>query len=134
MAAVGDDSEWELIGEQNVVCEFSERKNSEFLRHGAVIHVCGLHTAQPFLQVDNSGFAGKFEDTNGTCLLYAEREQPEVNDAVTGGEPARFELVATSSKVLILEPIKLTEKQAEEETQQRDSAPDATSTNIQSAE
>ncbi|XP_068933145.1 general transcription factor 3C polypeptide 6 isoform X3 [Petaurus breviceps papuanus] len=68
-----DEEEDEEEEEQLVMVELSGIIDSEFLtRCGNKCKILGIDTERPILQVDSYVFAGEYEDTLGTCVVFEE--------------------------------------------------------------
>ncbi|XP_036758871.2 general transcription factor 3C polypeptide 6 isoform X1 [Manis pentadactyla] len=62
-----------LLLEQLVVVELSGIIDSDFLsKCDGRCKILGIDTARPILQVDSYVFAGEYEDTLGTCVIFEE--------------------------------------------------------------
>ncbi|XP_049754988.1 general transcription factor 3C polypeptide 6 isoform X4 [Elephas maximus indicus] len=75
MAAAEDRrcEEWEEEEEQLVLVELSGIIDSDFLsKCENKCKILGIDTERPIMQVDNYVFAGEYEDTLGTCVIFEE--------------------------------------------------------------
>lgn len=74
----------ERIEEQFVLVELSGIIDTDFLsKCENKCKILGIDTERPILQVDSYVFAGEYEDTLGTCVIFEEgieRVDPEGND------------------------------------------------------
>ncbi|KAL1763666.1 general transcription factor 3C polypeptide 6 [Sigmodon hispidus] len=79
-----EEEEEEDIEEQFVLVELSGIIDSDFLsKCENKCKILGIDTEKPILQVDTYVFAGEYEDTLGTCVIFeegVERADPEGND------------------------------------------------------
>uniref|UniRef100_A0A8C6RRM4 General transcription factor 3C polypeptide 6 n=1 Tax=Nannospalax galili TaxID=1026970 RepID=A0A8C6RRM4_NANGA len=79
-----DEAEEEEEEEQFVLVELSGIIDSDFLsKCENKCKILGIDTERPILQVDNYVFAGEYEDTLGTCVIFEESVEhvdPEGND------------------------------------------------------
>lgn len=80
-----EDEEEEIEeAEQFVLVELSGIIDSDFLsKCENKCKILGIDTEKPILQVDSYVFAGEYEDTLGTCVIFeegVERVDPEGND------------------------------------------------------
>ncbi|XP_075410783.1 general transcription factor 3C polypeptide 6 isoform X2 [Tenrec ecaudatus] len=68
-----DCEEWEEEEEQLVLVELSGIIDSDFLsKCENKCKILGIDTEKPIMQVDNYVFAGEYEDTLGTCVIFEE--------------------------------------------------------------
>ncbi|XP_029800633.1 general transcription factor 3C polypeptide 6 isoform X2 [Suricata suricatta] len=68
-----DEDEEEEDAEQLVLVELSGIIDSDFLsKCENKCKILGIDTERPILQVDNYVFAGEYEDTLGTCVIFEE--------------------------------------------------------------
>ncbi|XP_053448660.1 general transcription factor 3C polypeptide 6 [Nycticebus coucang] len=68
-----EDTEEEEEEEQLVLVELSGIIDSDFLsKCGNKCKILGIDTERPILQVDSYVFAGEYEDTLGTCVVFEE--------------------------------------------------------------
>ncbi|XP_031203936.1 general transcription factor 3C polypeptide 6 isoform X2 [Mastomys coucha] len=79
-----EEEEEEIEEEQFVLVELSGIIDSDFLsKCENKCKILGIDTERPILQVDSYVFAGEYEDTLGTCVIFeegVERVDPEGND------------------------------------------------------
>ncbi|XP_028624868.1 general transcription factor 3C polypeptide 6 isoform X2 [Grammomys surdaster] len=79
-----EEEEEEEIEEQFVLVELSGIIDSDFLsKCENKCKILGIDTERPILQVDSYVFAGEYEDTLGTCVIFeegVERVDPEGSD------------------------------------------------------
>ncbi|ERE84306.1 general transcription factor 3C polypeptide 6-like protein [Cricetulus griseus] len=79
-----EDEEEEIEEEQFVLVELSGIIDSDFLsKCENKCKILGIDTEKPILQVDSYVFAGEYEDTLGTCVIFeegVERVDPEGTD------------------------------------------------------
>uniref|UniRef100_A0A8D0TFL9 General transcription factor 3C polypeptide 6 n=1 Tax=Sus scrofa TaxID=9823 RepID=A0A8D0TFL9_PIG len=109
----GDGDEDEEEAEQLVLVELSGIIDSDFL--SKVEHKCkilGINTERPILQVDGYVFAGEYEDTLGTCVIF--EENVEHVDA-EGNNKTVLKYKCHTMKKLSMTRTLLTEKKEGEE-------------------
>lgn len=79
-----EEEEEEIEEEQFVLVELSGIIDSDFLsKCENKCKILGIDTERPILQVDSYVFAGEYEDTLGTCVIFeegVERVEPEGPD------------------------------------------------------
>ncbi|XP_074043468.1 general transcription factor 3C polypeptide 6 isoform X1 [Macrotis lagotis] len=99
--------------EQLVMVELSGIIDSEFLtRCGNKCKILGIDTERPILQVDSYVFAGEYEDTLGTCVVF--EENTDQVDA-EGNHKTELKYKCHTMKKLSMTRTLLTEKKEGEE-------------------
>ncbi|KAM8999984.1 general transcription factor 3C polypeptide 6 [Sarcophilus harrisii] len=100
--------------EQLVMVELSGIIDSEFLtRCGNKCKILGIDTERPILQVDSYVFAGEYEDTLGTCVVF--EENTDQVDA-EGNHKTELKYKCHTMKKLSMTRTLLTEKKEGEES------------------
>ncbi|XP_041375923.1 general transcription factor 3C polypeptide 6-like [Gigantopelta aegis] len=112
------EDEWEE--ESTLVVELSGVIDKDFLmKDQQECHVLGIDTERPLLQIGSYVFSGKYEDSLGTCVLFAENSQTDsaskkksLLSAASG--PAKLNYLCHTRKKLIMQRAFLNEKKSEE--------------------
>ncbi|XP_025975696.1 general transcription factor 3C polypeptide 6 isoform X1 [Dromaius novaehollandiae] len=105
--------EEEEVEEQLVMVELSGIIDSDFLEKCEnKCKILGIETERPILQVDRYVFAGEYEDTLGTCLVF--EENAEHVDA-EGNQKLQLKYKCHTMKKLNMTRTLLTEKKEGEE-------------------
>ncbi|XP_052019850.1 general transcription factor 3C polypeptide 6 isoform X2 [Apodemus sylvaticus] len=108
-----EEEEEEIEEEQFVLVELSGIIDSDFLsKCENKCKILGIDTERPVLQVDSYVFAGEYEDTLGTCVIFeegVERVEPE------GNEKTVLKYKCHTMKKLSMTRTLLTEKKEGEE-------------------
>ncbi|XP_036621707.1 general transcription factor 3C polypeptide 6 [Trichosurus vulpecula] len=108
-----EEEEEEEEEEQLVMVELSGIIDSEFLtRCGNKCKILGIDTERPILQVDSYVFAGEYEDTLGTCVVF--EENTDQVDA-EGNHKTELKYKCHTMKKLSMTRTLLTEKKEGEE-------------------
>ncbi|XP_053160529.1 general transcription factor 3C polypeptide 6 isoform X1 [Hemicordylus capensis] len=108
-----EDGEEVVVEEQLVMVELSGIIDSEFLEKCEnKCKILGIDTERPILQVDRYVFAGEYEDTLGTCVVFEEN-----NDHVDaeGNQKLQLKYKCHTMKKLNMTRTLLTEKKEGEE-------------------
>ncbi|XP_034847725.1 general transcription factor 3C polypeptide 6 isoform X2 [Mirounga angustirostris] len=109
-----DREEEEEEAEQLVLVELSGIIDSDFLsKCGNKCKILGIDTERPILQVDSYVFAGEYEDTLGTCVIF--EENVEQGDA-EGSSKTVLKYKCHTMKKLSMTRTLLTEKKEGEES------------------
>ncbi|CAD7678235.1 unnamed protein product [Nyctereutes procyonoides] len=109
-----DADEDEEEAEQLVLVELSGIIDSDFLsKCENKCKILGVDTERPILQVDNYVFAGEYEDTLGTCVIF--EENVEHGDA-EGSSKTVLKYKCHTMKKLSMTRTLLTEKKEGEES------------------
>ncbi|XP_014636648.1 PREDICTED: general transcription factor 3C polypeptide 6 [Ceratotherium simum simum] len=109
----GDGEEEEEEAEQLVLVELSGIIDSDFLsKCENKCKILGIDTERPILQVDSYVFAGEYEDTLGTCVIF--EENVEHVDA-EGNNKTVLKYKCHTMKKLSMTRTLLTEKKEGEE-------------------
>lgn len=99
------DDEWEEE-EQLVVVELSGIINNDFLsKCRGTCKILDIDSEKPMMQVGQYVFAGEYEDTLGTCVLF--EEGPEKRKVDSGPE---LKYICHTVKKLMMQRIFLTDK------------------------
>ncbi|XP_006840049.1 PREDICTED: general transcription factor 3C polypeptide 6 [Chrysochloris asiatica] len=117
MAATEDRrrEEWEEEEEQLVLVELSGIIDSDFLsKCENNCKILGIDTERPIMQVDNYVFAGEYEDTLGTCVIFEEDVEEHVD--AEGNNKTVLKYKCHTMKKLSMTRTLLTEKKEGEET------------------
>ncbi|KAM8892003.1 general transcription factor 3C polypeptide 6 isoform 2-T2 [Spinachia spinachia] len=97
------EDEWE---EELVVVELSGIINNDFMaKCRGKCKILGIDSEKPMMQVGQYVFAGEYEDTLGTCVLFEEKPQKEKGDRVPG-----LKYMCHTAKKLMMQRIFLVEK------------------------
>ncbi|KAL3853637.1 hypothetical protein ACJMK2_017167 [Sinanodonta woodiana] len=67
-----DDSEYEEE-ETHIIVELSGIMETDYLSKANECKILGIDTDRPILQLDHYIFAGEYQDTLGTCMLFEEK-------------------------------------------------------------
>ncbi|KAM7414466.1 hypothetical protein PAMA_019336 [Pampus argenteus] len=119
------DDEWEEE-EQLVVVELSGIINNDYLfKGGGTCKILDIDSEKPMMQVGQYVFAGEYEDTLGTCVLFEE----QLHKGNTDSDP-ELKYMCHTVKKLMMQRIFLTDKKESETNtagscdsdEQRDSA------------
>lgn len=99
--------------EQLVLVELSGIIDSDFLsKCENKCKILGIDTERPILQVDNYVFAGEFEDTLGTCVIF--EENVEHVDAEGNNKPVLKYKCHTMKKLSMTRTLLTDKKEGEE--------------------
>ncbi|XP_041651998.1 general transcription factor 3C polypeptide 6 isoform X2 [Cheilinus undulatus] len=99
------DDEWEEE-EQLVVVELSGIINNDFLtKCRGTCKILDIDSEKPMMQVGQYVFAGEYEDTVGTCVLFEEGPQKGKADSAP-----ELKYTCHTTKKLMMQRIFLTEK------------------------
>ncbi|XP_027488825.1 general transcription factor 3C polypeptide 6 isoform X1 [Corapipo altera] len=108
-----DEAEEDEVEEQLVMVELSGIIDSDFLEKCEnKCKILGIETEKPILQVDRYVFAGEYEDTLGTCVVF--EENTEHVDA-EGNQKVQLKYKCHTVKKLNMTRTLLTEKKEGEE-------------------
>ncbi|KAM7118135.1 general transcription factor 3C polypeptide 6 isoform 1-T1 [Ciconia maguari] len=108
-----DEAEEDEVEEQLVMVELSGIIDSDFLEKCEnKCKILGIETERPILQVDRYVFAGEYEDTLGTCVVF--EENTEHVDA-EGNQKVQLKYKCHTMKKLNMTRTLLTEKKEGEE-------------------
>ncbi|XP_032999502.1 general transcription factor 3C polypeptide 6 isoform X2 [Lacerta agilis] len=106
------DGEEVEVEEQLVMVELSGIIDSDFLEKCEnKCKILGIDTERPILQVDRYVFAGEYEDTLGTCLVFEENEDHDAE----GNPKIQLKYKCHTMKKLNMTRTLLTEKKEGEE-------------------
>ncbi|XP_075410782.1 general transcription factor 3C polypeptide 6 isoform X1 [Tenrec ecaudatus] len=109
-----DCEEWEEEEEQLVLVELSGIIDSDFLsKCENKCKILGIDTEKPIMQVDNYVFAGEYEDTLGTCVIFEEDGEEHVD--AEGNNKTMLKYKCHTMKKLNMTRTLLTEKKEGEE-------------------
>ncbi|XP_066466810.1 general transcription factor 3C polypeptide 6 [Tiliqua scincoides] len=108
------DQEGEEVQEQLVMVELSGIIDSDFLEKCEnKCKILGIDTERPILQVDRYVFAGEYEDTLGTCVVFEEnKDQVDAE----GNQKLQLQYKCHTMKKLNMTRTLLTEKKEGEES------------------
>ena len=115
--------EWEIVEEQLVHVELSggifqdDLSRSSDQGSAPFSKFVGLDTAEPFVQLGNQIFVGKYVDSVGTSLFFADDDAPrpvEENDPVFNAKApvTKLKFECKTDKKLVLQRVFLQEKDA----------------------
>ncbi|XP_029800631.1 general transcription factor 3C polypeptide 6 isoform X1 [Suricata suricatta] len=108
-----DEDEEEEDAEQLVLVELSGIIDSDFLsKCENKCKILGIDTERPILQVDNYVFAGEYEDTLGTCVIFEENVE---HGDTEGSNKTVLKYKCHTMKKLSMTRTLLTEKKEGEE-------------------
>ncbi|KAK7501105.1 hypothetical protein BaRGS_00007590 [Batillaria attramentaria] len=104
--------EWE--DESLVVIELTGAKDLQLLKADTIeAQILGPDTERPVMMVNGSTYAGRYEDSLGSCLIFQEKDVPvsSTKSGFISQKPStNLELVCHSDKKLVLQPAFLLEK------------------------
>ncbi|KAM4680029.1 general transcription factor 3C polypeptide 6 isoform 2-T2 [Amazona ochrocephala] len=107
-----EDEEEEEVEEQLVMVELSGIIDSDFLEKCEnKCKILGIETEKPILQVDRYVFAGEYEDTLGTCVVFEENTEHDAE----GNQKVQLKYKCHTVKKLNMTRTLLTEKKEGEE-------------------
>ncbi|XP_053160603.1 general transcription factor 3C polypeptide 6 isoform X2 [Hemicordylus capensis] len=107
-----EDGEEVVVEEQLVMVELSGIIDSEFLEKCEnKCKILGIDTERPILQVDRYVFAGEYEDTLGTCVVFEENNDHDAE----GNQKLQLKYKCHTMKKLNMTRTLLTEKKEGEE-------------------
>ncbi|XP_025921307.1 general transcription factor 3C polypeptide 6 isoform X1 [Apteryx rowi] len=107
-----EEEEEEEVEEQLVMVELSGIIDSDFLEKCEnKCKILGIETERPILQVDRYVFAGEYEDTLGTCLVFEENAEHDAE----GNQKLQLKYKCHTMKKLNMTRTLLTEKKEGEE-------------------
>ncbi|XP_062848324.1 general transcription factor 3C polypeptide 6 [Trichomycterus rosablanca] len=107
------EDEWDEE-EQVVVAELSGMINSDVLSGpGGVCKIVGMSTEQPILQLGRYVFAGQYEDSLGTCVIFEEHPQDQ---AGSDQNPALQYKCHTTKKLMLQRTFLYERKEGEAST------------------
>ncbi|XP_015671129.1 general transcription factor 3C polypeptide 6 isoform X1 [Protobothrops mucrosquamatus] len=113
MEAAGGAQEAEEVEEQLVVVELSGIIDSDFLEKcDNKCKILGIDTERPILQIDRYIFAGEYEDTLGTCVVFEENHE---HVDVEGNQKLQLKYKCHTMKKLNMTRTLLIEKKEGEE-------------------
>ncbi|XP_053918409.1 general transcription factor 3C polypeptide 6 isoform X2 [Cuculus canorus] len=102
----------EEVEEQLVMVELSGIIDSDFLEKCEnKCKILGIETERPILQVDRYVFAGEYEDTLGTCVVFEENTEHDAE----GNQKVQLKYKCHTMKKLNMTRTLLTEKKEGEE-------------------
>ncbi|XP_039207134.1 general transcription factor 3C polypeptide 6 isoform X1 [Crotalus tigris] len=105
--------EAEEVEEQLVVVELSGIIDSDFLEKcDNKCKILGIDTERPILQIDRYIFAGEYEDTLGTCVVFEENHE---HVDVEGNQKLQLKYKCHTMKKLNMTRVLLIEKKEGEE-------------------
>ncbi|XP_050171851.1 general transcription factor 3C polypeptide 6 isoform X3 [Myiozetetes cayanensis] len=108
-----DEAEEDEVEEQLVMVELSGIIDSNFLEKCEnKCKILGIETERPILQVDGYVFAGEYEDTLGTCVVFEENAE---HVDVEGNQKVQLKYKCHTVKKLNMTRTLLTEKKEGEE-------------------
>ncbi|XP_023578103.1 general transcription factor 3C polypeptide 6 isoform X2 [Octodon degus] len=108
-----DDDEEEEEAEQFVLVELSGIIDSDFLsKCENKCKILGIDTARPIMQLDSYVFAGEYEDTVGTCVIFEENVEHDTE----GNSKTVLKYKCHTMKKLSMTRTLLTEKKEGEES------------------
>ncbi|KAJ7395610.1 General transcription factor 3C polypeptide 6 [Pitangus sulphuratus] len=108
-----DEAEEDEVEEQLVMVELSGIIDSGFLEKCEnKCKILGIETERPILQVDRYVFAGEYEDTLGTCVVFEENTE---HVDVEGNQKVQLKYKCHTVKKLNMTRTLLTEKKEGEE-------------------
>ncbi|ELW69306.1 General transcription factor 3C polypeptide 6 [Tupaia chinensis] len=111
---IWEDDDEEKEEKQLILVEFSGIIDSDFLsKCDNKCKILGIDTERPILQVDNYVFAGKYEGTLGTCVIF--EENVEHVDAEGNNKTVLKHKCHTMKKLSMIRTL-LTEKKEGEES------------------
>ncbi|KAK3610561.1 hypothetical protein CHS0354_008997 [Potamilus streckersoni] len=122
-----DDSEYEEE-ETHIVVELSGIMETDYLSKAKDCKILGIDTDRPVLQLDHYIFAGEYQDTLGTCMLFEEKSKTgDVNTGESSTQENRekatkdleFKLLCT--KKLCMQRAFLKSRQEKKETENKQS-------------
>ncbi|KAM6354813.1 general transcription factor 3C polypeptide 6 isoform 2-T2 [Podargus strigoides] len=107
-----DEAEDDEVEEQLVMVELSGIIDSDFLEKCEnKCKILGIETERPILQVDRYVFAGEYEDTLGTCVVFEENTEHDAE----GNQKVQLKYKCHTMKKLNMIRTLLTEKKEGEE-------------------
>ncbi|XP_029887762.1 general transcription factor 3C polypeptide 6 isoform X2 [Aquila chrysaetos chrysaetos] len=107
-----DEAEEDEVEEQLVMVELSGIIDSDFLEKCEnKCKILGIETERPILQVDRYVFAGEYEDTLGTCVVFEENTEHDAE----GNQKVQLKYKCHTMKKLNMTRTLLTEKKEGEE-------------------
>ncbi|XP_056342311.1 general transcription factor 3C polypeptide 6 isoform X2 [Oenanthe melanoleuca] len=107
-----DGAEDDEVEEQLVMVELSGIIDSDFLEKCEnKCKILGIETERPILQVDRYVFAGEYEDTLGTCVVFEENTEQDAE----GNQKVQLKYKCHTVKKLNMTRTLLTEKKEGEE-------------------
>ncbi|XP_068794148.1 general transcription factor 3C polypeptide 6 isoform X4 [Struthio camelus] len=107
-----EEEEEEEVEEQLVMVELSGIIDSDFLEKCEnKCKILGIETERPILQVDRYVFAGEYEDTLGTCVVFEENAEHDAE----GNPKLQLKYKCHTMKKLNMTRTLLTEKKEGEE-------------------
>ncbi|XP_071405015.1 general transcription factor 3C polypeptide 6 isoform X2 [Pithys albifrons albifrons] len=107
-----EEDEEDEVEEQLVMVELSGIIDSDFLEKCEnKCKILGIETERPILQVDRYVFAGEYEDTLGTCVVFEENTEQDAE----GNQKLQLKYKCHTVKKLNMTRTLLTEKKEGEE-------------------
>nr|XP_046248959.1 general transcription factor 3C polypeptide 6 [Scatophagus argus] len=121
------EDEWEEE-EQLVVVELSGIINNDFLsKSRGACKILDIDSEKPLMQVGQYVFAGEYEDTLGTCVLFEEGPQKGEEDS-----SPQLKYTCHTAKKLMMQRIFLTEKKETETVTESGDSGEQNNTSCQS--